>query len=262
MKNLLLLTLLLFGINSYGQTNLKIGDIIRFKTDVTHSLTSEYKKNLKTDLTVDINNTNPILLKPDCKFRIVDISASGYKITALLFEPLKNKEKGKNMKIDNSELYNYKLFEVSKDEFELKAELIPEDDRISIGILTLPFKFRPQDSKSFDTDFNLNSILNIKLWNSNNYAQLGAGIGGVDLNSTNSKGIDADENIKASCLSFFIGLMKQYKKVQAGIYIGVDHINNQKHYQWDNNGNLWVSVGIGYQLFDVTLGQNNKNKQN
>jgi hypothetical protein len=220
------------------------------------------KKNQKTDLTIDINNTNPILLEHNYKFRIVETTPTGYKITALLFTPLKKKNNDKNAQIDRSEYYNYKLFEVYKDEFELKAELVSEDERMSIGILTLPFKFRPQGSKYFETDFNLNSALNIKLFNSKVHAQFGAGIGGVDLNSTNSIGVDAEENIKASCLSFFTGLMMQHKKVQAGIYFGVDHINNQKHYQWENNGNLWISVGIGYQLFDVAIGQSNKNKQN
>jgi hypothetical protein len=261
MKRLLIIGIMLFGMNGFTQEVLKVGDIIQFKTNVKHILPSEYLEiGKKSDKVMDLDKKYPILLEPNYKFRIVEITPTGYKITALLFTPMK---KGyENTKIDRSEYYNYKLFEVNKEEIELKAELIPEEDRFSIGILTLPFKFRPQGAKSFEGEFNLNSTLNIKLWNSKCYAQLGAGIGGVDLNTTNSTGIGLDENIKANALSFLAGIMIQYKKAQAGIYIGTDHINNQKHYQWENNGNLWVSIGIGYQLFDIGLGQESKNKNN
>ena len=67
-----------------------------------------------------------------------------------------------------------------------------------------------------------------------------------------------DENINAATLTMFGGMMLQYKKVQAGIYFGVDHINNQNHYQWKNNGNLWIGFGVGYQLFNVNLEDSKK----
>ncbi|HAH56018.1 MAG TPA: hypothetical protein DCM02_12245 [Flavobacterium sp.] len=260
MKNTIITaSFLLLSSFSYAQEVLKVGDIIQFKTNAQHILPPEYLEiGKKSGLAMDLDKKYPILLEPNYKFRIVEITSTGYIITALLFIPLKKNDK--NIKIDRSEYYNYKLFEVNKDEIQLKAELIPEEDRFSIGILTLPFKFRPQGAKSFEGEFNLNSTLNIKLWNSKCYAQLGAGIGGVDLNTSNASGVDAEENIKASALSFLAGIMIQYKKAQAGIYIGTDHINNQKHYQWENNGNLWVSIGIGYQLFDIGLGQDTKNK--
>ena len=59
-----------------------------------------------------------------------------------------------------------------------------------------------------------------------------------------------------------VGLMIQYKKVQAGIYFGTDFINNQTFYQWNYQGKPWFAFGVGYQLFNVGLGQDDKNKEN
>jgi len=68
-------------------------------------------------------------------------------------------------------------------------------DRFTIGILTLPFKYRPQSDKSFDSDFNLNSTLGVRFYSLGGghlYGQVGAGIGGVELNAINAKGITED----------------------------------------------------------------------
>lgn len=67
----------------------------------------------------------------------------------------------------SSLLYNDKTFEVKKQDFfdsaiDRKNIVLP--DRLIIGILTLPFKFRPQGEKSFDSDFNLNSTLGVRFW--------------------------------------------------------------------------------------------------
>lgn len=48
--------------------------------------------------------------------------------------------------------------------------------------------------------------------------------------------------------------MIQYKKVQTGIYVGTDFINNQTHYQWKYHGKAWFAFGVGYQLFNVGSG--------
>lgn len=244
----------------WGQEDVlpKIGDIVKLKTYTSHSQTQSLKKALSNpNLTKDTVNLEPVYLDPNVKFKIMEVTPTSYKIVAWPpFKPLKNNKKG------NSYYYNYKVFEVPKDEFLSKAA-IPEDepDRFSIGILTLPFKFRPQDEKTFEAQFNLSSTLNVridKFMGTDFYIQVGAGLGSVELNSNNSLGIGADENINAATLTMFSGLMLQYKKVQAGIYVGVDHINNQNHYQWKNNGNMWFGFGVGYQLFNVGLGQDKK----
>lgn len=241
----------------------KEGNVVKFVTSTKHTLTDYYKKELKepdvNNPTLDTVKHRPLWLETNVNFRIVDVTPDSYKITALPFDKLKERKIQKGRQ-DKSLYYNYKLFEVPKEEFRVKASIVEEVDRVSIGLLTLPFKFRIHEN-SFETEFNMNSTLNIKLWRTPFHLQFGAGIGGVDLNSSNSEGIGENEEIKASALSFLGGAMLQYKKVQAGLYCGWDFINNQRYYQWESNRQPWISFGIGYQLFDVNLlTQNKKNK--
>lgn len=250
MKIKLLILLLWAGV-VWGQ-EIKIGQLFTLITPAKHSKT-------------DLNNSNiyvndfPNYLEDGIKYKIVNITGN---VITVMVSPAFNDLKDKS-KISKATYYNYKLFDMNKDEYLAKAknqEEIP--DRFSIGILTLPFKFRPQDEKTFEAQFNLNSTLNMRLgslWSTYYYLQLGAGLGSVELNSNNSLGIGVDENINAATLTMFSGIMLQYKKVQAGIYVGVDHINNQNHYQWRNNGNIWFGFGVGYQLFNIGLGDDNKN---
>lgn len=130
------------------------------------------------------------------------------------------------------------------------------NDRVSVGLLTLPFKFRLLEDKSFETNFNLNSTLNIRIkqmWNAGFYAQFGGGIGSTNLYYNNAPGVEPEKEINASTLTLLSGIMLQYKKVQAGIYVGWDHINNQQQYKWQYNGKPWFAFGIGYELFKLNL---------
>ena len=156
--------------------------------------------------------------------------------------------------IEFTELYNNKIYSVSKSDFDLAAYKVEDTSPLSLGILTLPFKARPQDSFSFDTEFNLNTTLNITLFPIKDYTfnlQLGAGIGSVNLNSNNSPGITDDKAQDVATLTFLSGLMFQHNKLQIGLYLGTDQINNQDNYRWENNGNLWFAFGVGYDLFDI-----------
>lgn len=168
---------------------------------------------------------------------------------------------------DKSFFYNGKIFHVSENQI-LRADIVeqaPPQDRVSFGLITLPFKFRMFDDKSFETNFNLNTTLNVRikqLWSAGIYAQVGAGIGNTNLYNSNAPGVDPNEEINAAALTILSGVMLQYKKVQAGLYIGWDHINNQDRYQWKYNGKPWLGFGVGYQLFKIDLGGDKKqNKQ-
>ena len=151
----------------------------------------------------------------------------------------------------------------------IKGEFVTEvPDRFSIGLLTLPFKFRVQKEKAFDTDFNISSTLNVRItkwYNTNIYIQSGAGIGSTDINESNTTSSHTIEPSTVATLSLVSGLMIQYNRVQAGLYLGVDFINNNEYYQWDYNKKPWIGFGVGYQLFRIGVGggdevRKNKNK--
>lgn len=168
-----------------------------------------------------------------------------------------------------SRLYNNKVFKIAKSDYDKYSkttinEVTELPDRMTVGLLTLPFKFRPQKETAFDTEFNINTTLNVRLFsvfnNTSAYVQIGAGIGSTNLNSKNASGI-GDKPQDVSLLSLHTGFMVQYKRVQAGLYLGVDHINNQTDYQWKHQGKPWFGFGVGYEIFKIDLGEK-KQKEN
>ncbi|WLD24604.1 hypothetical protein NU10_04185 [Flavobacterium dauae] len=259
-KLLLIPLLLITGVVWGQEDNIKIGNQFILRASAKHSTTDVNQSTIYNETSETAN-----YLDDGIKYKIVDIEGDNIIVKVYpLFKKPGKKFKG----VSKATYYNNKLFSITKAEYLAKAEkFVKEDvpDRLSIGILTLPFKFRPQDEKTFEAQFNLNSTLNILLGvprpSHNYFIQVGAGLGSVELNSNNSLGIGVDENINAATLTMFSGVMLQYKKVQAGIYVGVDHINNQNHYQWKNNGNMWFGFGVGYQLFNVGLGEDRKKTQ-
>ncbi|MGB5943296.1 MAG: hypothetical protein WBG71_10470 [Leeuwenhoekiella sp.] len=46
--------------------------------------------------------------------------------------------------------------------------------------------------------------------------------------------------------------MLEYKKVQVGLYMGWDHINNQANYNWEHQGNVWFGAGLGFDVFEIS----------
>ena len=168
-----------------------------------------------------------------------------------------------------AKLYNDRVFKVDANNFELLVEKVENKDikklpsRISIGVVTLPFKYRPQDHTSFDTEFNINTTVNVRLIskvNTHFYGQLGVGFGSVNLNSTNSDLIEDNVQDKQT-LSFLSGLMLQYDRIQIGVYFGVDKINNQGTVNWVSNGNMWIGFGAGYNLFKNKVSEESSNNK-
>lgn len=191
-----------------GQTARNVGDIITFSAEVPHLKTAIYDSlNSKNEDTRYAILHNAVYIEPNIKFRLIEKLENGnLKVAALPF----------SKKSESAKHYNYEIFEVEKDEVNLRVRSVEEIDRLSIGILTLPFKFSPQGSGSFETKLNFNPTLSIKLPNwtvlKPFYLQLSAGIRDVGLNQSNAARITAGEEIKAEALSFFGGLMVEYNR--------------------------------------------------
>ena len=235
-KSILIAILFTTTLNAYGQNT---GELIKLKT---------FNKVIKTEFLTKSNDSLIEFLAPNIIFRINKINDDSIQLKALNFK--KGSEKGN--------YYNDKIYHITKSDFNESYEEYTPDDKLSVGLLTLPFKARPQDDFSFDTEFNLSTTLNLniaKIYNSKVNLQGGAGIGSVNLNSSNASGVEDGKAQDVATLNFFGGLMLEYKKVQAGIYAGVDQINNQSEYNWVHNGNLWFGFGIGFNVFKISLGE-------
>jgi len=261
----------------------KPGDIIKTKTsifvndsksDELYSVSTEKKEDESKLFKFDLNKIESNIL-----LRIVKIDSinNKYSVQALNFKVYKKKkfinrnnkyhfvDRGLSDKTINADLYNNKTFEIDKNSLENSTDFpSAKKDPITIGILSLPFKYRPGANEVFSLEFNINTSIAVlikSLYSFDIYVQGGVGIGSVGLNTTNSKGIEAGNEINASVLTGLMGAMIQYKKVQAGIYIGVDFLNNQNLYGWESNKHAWYSIGIGYELFSVSISdKKSKNK--
>lgn len=241
----------------------EVSDIVEFTTDVSLKL-----QPVGVYPNQNLIYTNYNSLDSGVKFKVIDIDlAQGIvKLRALNYSSLSEKKQNnlKSWQINKSEFYNNLYFFVAIEDFLKYAKLVEDKDLLSIGILTLPFKMRPQKEFSYDTEFNFNSTLNIRLGDfygsSFNY-QIGAGIGSVGLNSANSTGLEASESQDVAILTLLSGIMLQYKKVQFGLYGGVDYINNQINYGWKSHGDIWIGFGIGYNLFNITLSERKEQQE-
>ncbi|WP_292892211.1 hypothetical protein [Nonlabens sp.] len=248
MKNFKIIFLFIVALISLFTTAQEKGDIVLL--DVPTSVTK-----VQSLISDERWTNNADFLQSGIKFKVVSKNDSVVKLQALNFGNLSSKQKERGKK-DLSEIYNYKIYTIDRADFDANAILSEPRERLSIGLLTLPFKARPQNEFTFDTEFNFNSTLNWSFAYTNNVSinwQIGAGIGTVGLNTSNSLGLEDDEAQDVSTITFLTGIMLQYNKVQAGVYMGVDNINNQSNYQWKSNGNMWFGFGIGYDLFNLSL---------
>jgi len=266
MKLLKILLTLLIPITANSQ--IKKGDVVRVLSD----LQTTSSINLTDDLTKYETRSSDYSIETipsGYLYSVKSKTSDAIKLMPLNFKKYtinrikrRNKRFGflDNMSLDKSiysNLYNNKIFEVKSKDFEHFIEKVEDKDipkfpsRISIGVITLPFKYRPKGEGSFNTEFNINTTVNIRLisvYSSHLYAQLGTGFGSVNLNKSNS-GLTEDTVQDSQTLSFLSGLMLQYNRIQFGMYAGFDKINNQSSVKWKNNGEIWIGFGAGYNLF-------------
>lgn len=248
MKYYLLLIYMLFTSVAFSQDIIKLTVPVKIAEEGGTPLI----KNLPT---ADTTAKTPTYLD-SYKYKVVNIGDTTVELIAIPF----------NVKSDYAKIYNNKIFTIAKDDYTRYHEVVKNQNEaiISIGLLTLPIKMRPQKKFSFDSEFNFNSTLNIRFipihddfsfnW------QLGAGLGTVGLNTDNASGIEDGKSTDVSTATVLTGFMFQYRNVQFGIYSGFDWINNQENYQWDSHGKPWVSLGIGLNIFKLNI-DNDKQTQ-
>ncbi|TSE07932.1 hypothetical protein [Aquimarina algiphila] len=302
MNKFLFLVCTFFSVNFYAQDVIKESDIVILNIDmpfIDKILSYEYQEEIlveippknegdETTYEKQIITTNrPKIsetkyLRSWVRFKVIDIDDTNKKVIlkAQNFTRSWRKRTFGSKKADwIGNKYNDILYTVNKDEFDKYATKYVKQKKkgsgaYSVGLLSLPFKARPvttvegqSGSLGFDTDFNLNSTLNVRLGGGKEGStslnfQMGAGIGSVGLDSNNASLVESTKTQDVATLTGLTGLMLEYDRVQFGIYIGVDYINNQRQFDWENNGNIWFGLGIGYRIFNVSISdQNEKQSQ-
>ena len=236
-----------------GQTE-KIGQLFKLKS----TLQVNYLNKITGVSPDTINKKGDFYVKENVIYRIQSVDVINDKLIfyALDYNQTTNSEdKGTNN--DKAFYYNDKLLEMKLSDYKSYAFDVEIADRVSFGILTLPFKYRLQKGASFENKLNLNTVISLLLNSSLNqntkiYAQFGAGFGTVNLNTDNAPKITAGTTEDIETITGFGGIMFEYKKIQTGIYLGFDKINNNNKYDWQSQGKPWISLGIGFKIFTIS----------
>lgn len=252
-SKLLFFGMLIWSISMLGQTE-KIGQLFKLKS----TLQVNYLNKITGVSPDTINKKGNFYVKENVIYRIqsVDVIKEKLIFYALDYSQLSN-EKDKGTNNDKAFYYNDKLLEMKLSDYKSYAFDVEIADRVSFGILTLPFKYRPQKGASFENKLNLNTVISLLLNSSLNkntkiYAQFGAGFGAVNLNTDNAPQITAGTTEDIETITGFGGIMFEYKKIQTGIYLGYDKINNNNKYDWQSQGKPWISLGIGFKIFTIS----------
>lgn len=256
MKNLLIVILSLsISYISFCQENggsIERGDLIYFKTDTKHKGTPKKYNDIYDRINSRVNK-----LESEFRYKYIDqVSIDDtiyYEVRALNFGPPK-KNTGQPY-IDYRFYYNGKIYLIEKEVFEKNARQINKDV-FKVGMLYLPIKLRTNSDTKFETNFNLNGVANIKLTDFNNRAWTVNFIAGLGLTKLNiTKRDDQNNDIEGLTdimgVSLVSGISFEYKKIQFGLFVGVDKINNNSEINWEDNNKLWYSLGIGTSLFTI-----------
>ncbi|KXX67465.1 hypothetical protein [Flammeovirga sp. SJP92] len=248
MKQLTLFILFFFAtkfIFAQNDRSFKNGDIIRVENNIDI-------RNGKPDSSYFFNRTDSVFnyLEGGYKYKVqgFNVDSNEYKITAIPFKTL-SENKSKKM-VDRRPLYLDQQFYVSKNELEENATKIEDIPKLTIGILYLPFRIRPQGEWAFEQSFNIGATAAYHI-GGHCYIQIGSQIGSTILTNSNTKK-EISEDINMTTLSLVGGIMYEHNKAQFGLYFGFDLINNQEAYEWKYHKKPWFTLGIGYDIFKLS----------
>lgn len=232
------------------------GDVIMLKSDVPAI------GEVKMIQSKGINENDKVkFLESGIKYKVGAITENSVELRALNFIPYTKEYKkeyldkyGSKLR-DLSDYYNYKIYTVKKSDLEKSMIKINPGDRLTFGVLMIPYKIRPYKKFSYSTNVNINSVVNYRfrpnsMKKTHFNLQLGAGTQKVKLDDTNSI-VKKEKSIDVHAFTVFTGLMLSHKKLQIGLYAGFDWINNQKNYDWDYHNRIWLGFGAGYNLFTI-----------
>lgn len=236
----------IFILNFFTANAQKVGDIFASNSS---SIPITYVRNYDTRANNTINATT---LVPYIRYEITLVTANEIEFQVL---PLRADQ-------PSAIPMNYKIFKMNKTDYG-RVKDAKGREIFSFGALALPVKLRSSDGEvNFDTDFNVNFALALRLGESfiNDWDltwQIGFGLGSADLTSSNSA-IKEGKDQSVETITGLTGLNLRFQTFQIGLYTGIDYINNQSEYDWKYNGNLFVSAGIGVNIFG---GQSKKEKK-
>jgi hypothetical protein len=135
----------------------------------------------------------------------------------------------------------------------------------TIGLVTMPLKLRLGTNFDFQGNLSLGSTAGAKIRVSKynlNYINilLGTSISTVSLDSFSTGGrLTGQPLTSIAVFSPSLGIVFEFGKAQAGIFLGVDYLNKstQTKYEWIYNKKPWLSIGFGFSILNIDSKSNN-----
>lgn len=147
-----------------------------------------------------------------------------------------------------------KYFIIPKHQLDIVSARIYRIFSPSVGALTFPFKYRPQNGK-FEPTFGIgvSGGVTINPWRFNEHtfsvlAGVAASSARVDEFSVDPAANLTDES-ERTAVTVSLNFLYQWERLQIGVSIGMDNIIDNEVLKWKYQGKSWLSFGVGVGLF-------------
>jgi len=150
--------------------------------------------------------------------------------------------------------FTTRYFKISEAQMVMFAEKLQSHFEPTYGALVIPIKVR-FDPSEFTKDVTFSATGGIKwnVWPAHKLsltAILGTGISAITVDSTNTGGTVTSSTDRAG-ITFFGGLVLQWKMLQIGAFTGGDWLMDDNKDKWRHHGKPWLGVGIGISLYTI-----------
>lgn len=218
------------------------------------------------------------VLGPGIKFTITSEIEDDYIIKIWEWKNKKSsphkKEKNKvfvfKEKKAKSDLQEYRYFRVKKADVDARTiSIVPnrfiQNWSITAGTIIVPVKLRWANDNTgrfeFAKDITLGPFIGVKKRVHRHkpmFISIGGtvGISSVSLNNRNSNPTLSPSVTDLAAFTKAIGVVFEYDRLQAGMFLGTDQINNndtsngETGYDWLYQNKVWFSIGFGYALIN------------
>lgn len=237
MKKLLIIAVLLFGINSFGQENQIIKEGNYFINNSIGSTNFVINSSLASKQnSSSLKNSNYIL------------SVKGIEDDVVYFKFWDFDTEAKNKDVNGES--NDIIYSMSLKDFKKATSVYFNKVEWKIGVFTVPFKLRFNDF-NFESNINIGTNIGAKIRADRRKEKgfaieplLGIGLSAITLNIDNSN-IESTSNLSAFSINGGI-IFHITDKVNLGAILGFDYLsgNDQNKYNWIHNGNGWLGLGL------------------
>jgi hypothetical protein len=235
----------IYNSRSYGQ-NL-IGESRRTTVPNSFQEYSQISRTAKTSLP----NTGYKNIPINARFTIVNLDGDNYVVYFWDWDTTKPNYANLNFDATLNEI-RYFLIPVSI--ITNVSEKIYRRFSPSVGSLSFPFRYRPQDSK-IEKNFSISMCGGMKWnpWRINEHtfsALLGVGASSVTLDKYNTgPNSNITEASERAAITMSLSVMYEWQNLQIGLSSGLDNLFDNRVEEWKYQGKPWLTLGVGISIF-------------